>query len=66
MSSIKFSTLSQLTEPQNPKNIKKEISIYDFDISTFPRPSKDRYYDTLNHAYGAPSKKLVSSQGCYM
>ena len=65
MSSIKFSTLSQLTEPQNPKTI-KQISIYDFDISTFPRPSKDRPYDTLNHAYGVPSKKLISSQGCYM
>jgi hypothetical protein len=63
--SIRFSTLKQLTESQNPPQI-KSISIYDIDISTKPYPSKYNNYDTLNQAYGKPSKQMVKVQGCYM
>ena len=65
MSQSHFSTLTQLTQTQNEKNVNvPKVSIYDFDISSKPYPSKYRNYDTLDSAYGKPEKRLEQQQGC--
>jgi len=64
MSKSHFSTLSKLTENQNEKKNVQKISIYDFDISSKPYPTKYSAYDTLDSAYGKPEKRLEQQQGC--